>query len=323
MNVAIIGAGGMGNAWAATLSRSPHVRLTSIIDPLIGTEQQPEWIDAYPQATRATALSEPDVDAVIITAHSLVHEELIEQALELGCHVLVEKPFATELAGAQRLVGLAERTNRTLMVSQNYRFFPGPQFLRTAIQEGRYGALHSVVARFWCDWPGKPYQHEMMHPMLLEMAIHHLDLARAICGANAVAGCMKEWNSPRSPYRMGGAVEALYTMKGDSSSFPFLYTGSLISTAPRTPWPGLWRFEFDAATLLVDSVDGNYGVFEATADGVEFLSPVEDDDSFGWDKTLHHFHECVTQGKEPWSSGRDNLQTLHMALGFCEGGATR
>jgi predicted dehydrogenase len=115
------------------------------------------------------------------------------------------------------------------MVSQNYRFFPGPGALRSIIRNGELGPVRAVSGQFRCDWPGKPYQHRMMHPMGLEMAVHHFDMARAIFDANPLSGQVQEWNPARSPYRMGGALQALFTMTSRESTFPFLYSGSLAS----------------------------------------------------------------------------------------------
>jgi predicted dehydrogenase len=316
LNIAIIGAGGMGHVWTDTIKRSSSARLVAIVDPLLGTDQEPQWTRDHPDLARHTGLSKLDVDAVIVTASTPAHEQIIETALGSGWHVLVEKPFVTDLDAARRLVELAERAGKVLMVSQNYRFFTGPVYVRQLTRERRYGQLRSVIGRFWCDWPGRPYQRRMMHPMLLEMAIHHLDMVRAMFDANAASGTVQEWNSTRSPYRMGGAVEAVYQMAGDGSSFPFLYSGSLISTAPRTPWPGLWRFEFDDATLIVDRFDGRYALYRGTADGHEFLSDFESPILTTVGRPFDHFVECIREAKEPCSSGRDNLETLRMALGF-------
>jgi predicted dehydrogenase len=155
----------------------------------------------------------------------------------------------------------------------------------------------------------------MMHPMGLEMAVHHFDLVRAIFDANAASGRVQEWNPERSKYRMGGALEALFTMANRDSSFPFLYSGSLVTQRTRTPWGGLWRFEFDRATIIAEHIDGQYGLF-LTGDGqYKFLSAFADE-SMAFDKSFNHFHECIKNGKEAWSSGADNLNTLRMVLSF-------
>lgn len=318
MKVAIAGLGSLGKRWTEVISQAPDVQLVTFVDPLIGMEGVFPWLANYPhllQLQTLDALLDSKADALIVTASSPAHAEIVHRALEFGLHVLVEKPFATEIADAKALVALAREKGRILMVSQNYRFFPGPQALRAIGGDGELGAVQAVIGQFWCDWPGKPYQHQMMHPMGLEMAVHHFDLVRAMFGANAVSGQLKEWNPQRSPYRVGGAVEALFTMATRNTTFPFLYSGSLVTKGTQTPWSGLWRFEFDGGTIIADNIDGQYGLFLAGDGHHKFISAFADE-SMAFDKSFNHFHDCIKNGKEPWSSGADNLNTLGMVLNF-------
>lgn len=317
MDIAVVGTGTMGRFWSDMLVQSPRGRVAAFVDPLIGSDHEPAWLAEHPSAARATDLAALDaaVGAVVITAATPAHRDLIEAALGRGWHVLVEKPFVTDLAQAGELVERADAAGKVLMVSQNYRYCVGPRRVSQLVGDQTYGGLRSLVGRFWCDWAPKPYQAQMQHPMMLEMAIHHLDLARAMGRAEAVAGRAVEWNAAGGPYLAGGAVEALYTMRGEGGTFPFLYSGSLIGKAPRTPWAGLWRFEFDEATLVADTIEGVYGLFVATAGGHELLAPFDDGVSTLAD-SFDHFHACITEGREPQTSGRDNLGTLRMALGF-------
>jgi predicted dehydrogenase len=321
MKVAIAGLGNIGKRWAEVLTQAPDIEVAVFVDPLIGSPQVFPWLAEYPhipQVQTLDVLLHTDVDALVVTASSPAHAEIVRRGLEFGVHVLVEKPFATQLADAEALVALAREKGRILMVSQNYRFFPGPQTLRSMGRNGELGAVRAVIGQFWYDWPGRPYQHQMMHPMGLEMAIHHFDLVRAIFDANAVSGQVQEWNPARSPYRMGGALEALFTMATRNSSFPFLYTGSLVTQRTRTPWGGLWRFEFDRGTVIADNIDGQYGLFLAGDGRYRFLSAFADE-SMAFDKSFNHFHECIKNGEEAWCSGADNLNTLRMVLSFIVG----
>jgi predicted dehydrogenase len=321
MKVAIAGLGNIGKRWTEVLSQAPGVEVAVFVDPLVGMPQVFPWLAEHPhipQVQTLDVLLDIEVDAVVVTASSPAHTEIVRRALEFGSHVLVEKPFATQIADAEALVALAREKGRILMVSQNYRFFPGPQTLRSIGKNGELGAVRAVAGQFWCDWRGRPYQHQMLHPMGLEMAVHHFDLVRAVFDANAVSGQVQEWNPERSPYRMGGALEALFTMATWNSSFPFLYSGSLVTRRTRTPWGGLWRFEFDRGTVIADTIDGQYGLFLA-GDGQYKLLSAFGDESMAFDKSFTHFHECITNGKEAWSSGADNLNTLRMVLSFIVG----
>ncbi|MGN6101176.1 MAG: Gfo/Idh/MocA family protein [Devosia sp.] len=316
LRVALVGAGGMGRPWSKVVLGQPKAKLVAFVDPLIGTERQSEWLAESPDVPRFTslaAMTEP-ADAILVTAHSTVHAAIIREGLERGFHVIVEKPFVTTMKDAEDLVELAARRGRALMVSQNYRYFPGVALIRDIVADRRYGAIAAAYCGFWCDWAGKPYQHGMQHVMGLEMAIHHFDMIRAMFDADPVGGFVREWQQAGSQYAQGGAMEAVFELSGPTGQFPFTYSGSLVGKAPRTPWPGVWRLEFDRETLVVDTIEGRYGIYRAHAEGYEWLGPMDDAD--GWFAApFAHFIDSVTAGKEPWSSGRDNLGSLKMALG--------
>ena len=200
------------------------------------------------------------------------------------------------------------------MVSQNYRYFPGATTMREIVADQRYGKIAAVACEFNLDWAGKPYQHGMQHAMGLEMAVHHFDMARALFDAEAVGGYVREWQQAGSQYAGGGAIEALFDMDGKAGAFPFTYSGNLVSKAPRTPWPGRWRFEFDTQTVLLDTFEGRYGLYASNVDHQEWIGPYDGPD-MSFNLPLAHFLDCIGSGKEPWSSGRDNLGTMKMALG--------
>ena len=316
LRVALVGAGGLGRVWSKMILAEPRAKLAAFVDPLIGTNKQSDWLAETPDVPRFTGIAAmtEEVDALVVTAFSTAHAIAIRGGLERGLHVIVEKPFVTTMPEAEALVALAARKGVTLMVSQNYRFFPGSTLIRELVTSKKYGAVVAVFGEFWCDWAGKPYQHGMHHAMGLEMAVHHFDMARAIFEAEPVGGYVREWQQAGSQYAGGGAIEAVFDMASPHGDFPFTYSGSLVGKAPRTPWPGVWRIEFDKETVVVDTVDGRYGVYRAHADGFEWLGDMEGSD-MGFNVSLAHFIDCIVAGKEPWSSGRDNLGTLKMALG--------
>jgi predicted dehydrogenase len=154
----------------------------------------------------------------------------------------------------------------------------------------------------------------VQHVMGLEMAVHHFDMSRAMFDAEPVGGFAREWQQAGSQYAGGGAVEAVFEMSSPNGQFPFTYSGSLVGKAPRTPWPGVWRIEFDKETLVVDTIGERYGIYRAHAEGYEYLGPMDAADTW-FSAPFAHFIDSILAGKEPWSSGRDNLGSLRMALG--------
>jgi len=86
----------------------------------------------------------PDLQAVVICTPNSLHEEMAIAALEAGKDVFVERPLATTSEGAQRVLDVAERTGRVLVVGMPHRFRPGVVALRSYIAGGELGDVYAV-----------------------------------------------------------------------------------------------------------------------------------------------------------------------------------
>ena len=85
-----------------------------------------------------------DLDAVVICTPNHLHEEMSIAALEAGKHVFVERPLATSSKGAERVIDVAEREGKILVVGMPHRFRPGVAALRNFIAGGELGELYAV-----------------------------------------------------------------------------------------------------------------------------------------------------------------------------------
>jgi len=96
----------------------------------------------------AEVLKNEQVEAVLIAVPDRFHCELAEAALRAGKHVLVEKPLASTVEEARRLVELQERNGltTTLQVGSMKRHDPGLSFAREFIRAGRLGESRSFHA---------------------------------------------------------------------------------------------------------------------------------------------------------------------------------
>jgi len=63
-----------------------------------------------------------DIDAIVVTTPHHLHLKEVMMALESGKHVLVEKPMATTLEDADRMLAAAAKHRRVLGVAHNLRF---------------------------------------------------------------------------------------------------------------------------------------------------------------------------------------------------------
>ncbi|HET8784009.1 MAG TPA: Gfo/Idh/MocA family oxidoreductase, partial [Candidatus Limnocylindrales bacterium] len=93
-------------------------------------------------------LDRPDVDLVVVASPNRMHVPLGIRALEAGRHVVVDKPIATDVGDADRLVEAAERSGRILSVYHNRRFDGDFLTVRALVSGGTLGPIDSLESRF-------------------------------------------------------------------------------------------------------------------------------------------------------------------------------
>jgi predicted dinucleotide-utilizing enzyme len=111
LGVAIVGAGRIGALRARLAAAHPAVRFVAIadVDAARARELAHKVGAAFHSGDNLQAISRPEVDAVIVATSEGEHTEPVLQALERGKAVLVEKPIALDLAGADRILAEAAR----------------------------------------------------------------------------------------------------------------------------------------------------------------------------------------------------------------------
>lgn len=273
--------------------------------------------DAACFATLDEALDATDAELVLITAPMVAHVPVAIQAMEAGRHVLVEKPFAGSLDEAQHAVAVAERTGRTLMVSQNYRFYPAPRTAARLVAEGTLGAPGSVYVDFrrWAnDAEYEMNRHyQFPHPLLYDMAIHHYDLMRMVMGQEAVEVFARDTSPSWSKF--DEEAEALLIVTFANGQI-LSYRGSWVSSGEPTHWAGEWRMEFSEGEMQWTSrAGGDIGdggdVVRVRHRGAKPVRvPLADLPLLGRSMGLRQLVESIERGVQPESSGRYNLGTV-------------
>ncbi len=161
--------------------RLPDVELIALAEP--DTQRRLETSRRAPGAAAFSSyrdlLKMAEVEAVLICAPPGLHAEVAVAALEQGKHVYLEKPIATSLAEAQRIM-VAWRAARVVgMIGFNYRFNALYETARRQIQAGRLGVLVGVRSVFSTPVRPLPAWKETRSSgggVLLELASHHIDL---------------------------------------------------------------------------------------------------------------------------------------------------
>ena len=94
--------------------------------------------------------SKPDV--VHICTPPATHAELAVKILNAGCNVLLEKPMATSIEGAERIIEARDAGRRSLCVMHNHIFDPTVIAVDRAIKKGALGELIYGKVIYFVDW---------------------------------------------------------------------------------------------------------------------------------------------------------------------------
>lgn len=218
--VIVAGMGARGREWVRFIREAPGIELAGCaeVDERVLREGAAR-AGVSPGncfTTVEEALDRTRADAVIVATSLDRHVEPCQQALRRRVAVLVEKPFATSLRDARRLVALAEEQGVPLMVGQNYRYMRLPRTVRHLVRSGRLGEVGSVVFQAYRPWMG-PARSLPAFPnsVLWEFAVHHVDLVRWMFGREIVGVTAETFSLPWSEAARGASLHALLTLEGD------------------------------------------------------------------------------------------------------------
>ena len=239
--VVVIGAGGMGRAWIATVLGNRAARLVGVADVLDGAADR-AVAEVVPEEHRAGILTGTDAlevaehsgaEAVIDVTIPAAHHAVTADALHAGYPVLGEKPCAATLAEAVSLAGHAETTGKLFMISQSRRNNPHLHEARRLTDE--LGGAGIVDTRFAKAPRFGGFRDEMAHPLIVDMAIHAFDAGRVLVDGRPVSVTATSYNPSWSWY--AGDAAATVAITYDSGAV-HTYSGSWCSPGDETSWNG-------------------------------------------------------------------------------------
>lgn len=177
---ALVGHGMIGREHARILAANPMADLAVVCDT------DPEAASGVPAGTRFTvdldaALDTEGLEALWVCTPQQVHLPVVEAGMIRGLQVFCEKPFASSLDDADRMMDLDASTAGSLVIGHTLRFDPNYVAVQQAAVEGRLGEIVHVSARWNApDYEGRIISGRTTVPQ--EMAIHDLDVMRWMVG---------------------------------------------------------------------------------------------------------------------------------------------
>jgi predicted dehydrogenase len=263
----------------------------------------------------AELIADPRVQVVDIAVTPRAQAEIAHAAIAAGKHLLCQKPFSEELPVARSLVEAAERAGVRLAVNQQLRWDRVVRSMRELLDAGSYGEVTGGLFDIDVntDWTLWPWLAERPRLEYFYHSIHYVDAIRYLFGDPV--GVL----ATTARYPGQAAVGETRT----TTVCEYSGTSQVVVLANHNNWSDRPR--------AVVRCQGTLGQSEGTL-GVLYDYPVGRPDTFEfWSRTeslrrdfaerwipdafagpMGDLLSAVEAGREPSTSGRDNLATLRV-----------
>jgi predicted dehydrogenase len=308
-NVGIIGLGFMALTHIKAYRQIPNARIAALCNPsgrrLDGDFSNvagnfgggdPVRLDmSQVKAYRdfAAMLADPTIDLIDICTPTQSHHALAIQALQAGKHVLCEKPLARSPEQAREIAAVAAKSKGFFMPAMCMRFWPGWSWLKTAIDDGRYGRCLSAHFRRVAEPPAWGHENflngKLSGGALVDLHIHDVDFIQFCFGR------------PRQVYSTGyssisGAIDHVVTQYRVASGATVSAEGTW-ALAKGFGFTMGYLVNFEHATADFDSARGADAL--RITEGGNPPRVVQHDGPDGFAYELTHIIDAIRAGRAP------------------------
>jgi predicted dehydrogenase len=177
IRIAVVGVGHLGQHHARLLAAMPDVELVAVVDTKPGRAD--EIAAKYGTRAFVDAAAVLDmVDAVSIAVPTESHVAVALPFIDRGVATLVEKPLASTVADADRLIDAAARRGVTLAAGHTERFNPAVAAAMPLVSNPRFVEVHRL---------GTFPERSLDIDVIFDLMIHDLDLLLATVGSEVVS----------------------------------------------------------------------------------------------------------------------------------------
>ncbi len=326
LRCAVIGTGGVGLDHLTSLSLCARATAVAVAEshPDRAKEATERFKISRSYSDYRELLDQADIDAVTIALPNHLHAPIAIEALKARKHVLLEKPMAMNAKEASKVIDTAMKMKRTLMVGQNFRFTRATQMAKLLVQRGDLGDIYHARC-FWLRRSGIPRIGSWFTQKKLagggaafDIGVHALDNCLHLLGDFDAASVFGQTHSrfgarglgevnwgkseidPAKPFDVDDYATALLKMKsGRTVNFE-------VSWAAHQPADGREQGVDLLGTLAGLSLyparlfrNGPNGYETIQLAGLKIPQPED---------RLHHFVNCVLDGKKPMVTMEESLQ---------------
>jgi predicted dehydrogenase len=333
-----VGTGGMGGGWCRYIL-PPEVE-AGRIEVVAAVDVVPEMFVNAKEGLGLTdhqcytdiekAFSEVKADFCSVVVPPKFHESVVDAALRHDMHILSEKPIADSLEASCRIAEKVKNAGVKMAVTMSHRFDQDKTTLRQAIRDKSTGDVDYLVGRFTDDcrayggWGA--FRHNIIDPLMIEGAVHHLDILADYAGAKCETLYAQTWNPRWGEF--AGDSQGLVMMQFENG-VRATYEGAECNAVSLNGWSQEYvRAECENATLIMDHrrverhnhTPGTKRYDAVEGEGTEIPLLQRDGWSHRW--LVQQFVEWLDGGPPMETEVQANLQSVALIFSAIESSRT-
>ena len=256
-----------------------------------------------------TLLKEADCDAVIVTSANTRHKEQVIAAARAGKHVLCEKPIATSVADARKMIDACHKAHVKLQTAFPVRYCPAIIRAKTLLSEKKLGNILAIKTTNHGSMPGGWFVDKKLSGggAIMDHTVHVADLLRFLM-QEEITRVYAEATTRLHPLKVEDC--GLLMMKLSGGCFATLDASWSRPRAYKIWGDVTLEFKGTEANLSLNCFPG---VLHLYVNKTMKHSTISGGDNYDL-AMLEDFADCITLKKEPFITGEDGLKALEVAV---------
>lgn len=293
-------------AFMPGIGRTNNSELVALVtrDPLKADKLAKLYgIKAWSYEQYGELLSSGDVDAVYVAMPNFLHLQYAVPALEAGIHVLLEKPMASSVEEAEKIIAAQKKRGAKLMIAYRLHHEPGTVEMITRARRGDFGELRSFVSTFTQDvseensrghngyWGGP----------VADMGTYPLNAVRNLFGMEPIAVHAVGTKTPERGFNFHDTVAVTLLFPGERTA---QFTVSYATAASEGFDLVGTKASIHASPCFMFGPSTGIAYVEKTSEGSKQhkFDPVE---QFG--NETQYFSDCILNDRAPEADGEEGL----------------
>lgn len=334
MKYALIGCGRISpnHIEAAKNNNLEFVAMSDIIPEIMEEKSTKFGLETVKKYTDYKELLEKEKpELVAIATESGKHAAIALDCIAAGCHVIIEKPIALSIADADAIIRAGKDANVVVCANHQNRFNKSVQYIRKALEEGRFGKLlHGAAHVRWNR--GKSYYEQAPWRgtwsqdggCLMNQCIHNIDLLRWMLG-NEIDEVMAYTDQLQHDYLEAEDL-GLALVKFKNGSYGLIE--GTVNTYPRNLEETLYIFG-EKGTAKASGTSDNIieeWRFDDELDDPEVVKETFSENppnvyGFGHTPLYADVIDAIQSGREPLVSAEDGKRALELVLAIYKSAA--